>query len=333
MMSEGTYIPSSAETKKYDSPWNIAVNFKVDMSFNPEEIATMLEDYENDHNTGMDIGGISQEIYDYTSGYPFMVSRICQHIDVKLGKDWTIDGVQKAVKIIMAENNMLFVDMFKNIHNNTELRELLYDILFIGKEIPFGIDDAAINLGYMFGYLRNADGKTRVANRIFEMRIYNYFVLQEIKEAKYSLNSVKAAVIQNGRFDMSVCLDKFRKHYAEITAGRDVAFLERNGTLLFLSYVKPLINGDGDYYIEPQAGDFRMDVVVQYRSERFIIEMKLWHGPKQHKEAYRQLVNYLDLKGMEKGYLLTFDFRQEANRERKAEWVTVDGKQIFDVIV
>ena len=31
--------------QKYNSPWNIAVDFTVDMSFSPEEIATMLQDY------------------------------------------------------------------------------------------------------------------------------------------------------------------------------------------------------------------------------------------------------------------------------------------------
>lgn len=37
--------------KKYNSPWNIAADFNVDMTFHPEEIAQMLGDYENDvHN-------------------------------------------------------------------------------------------------------------------------------------------------------------------------------------------------------------------------------------------------------------------------------------------
>ena len=32
--------------KKYNSPWNIAADFKVDMTFHPEEIAQMLADYD-----------------------------------------------------------------------------------------------------------------------------------------------------------------------------------------------------------------------------------------------------------------------------------------------
>ena len=51
------------EEKKYNSPWNIAADFNVDMSFSPKEIATMLEDYEADHHTGMDIGEISNALH------------------------------------------------------------------------------------------------------------------------------------------------------------------------------------------------------------------------------------------------------------------------------
>ena len=57
--------------KKYNSPWNIAADFNVDMTFHPEEIAHMLNEYEADAHTGMDIKAISEEIYKYTTGYPF----------------------------------------------------------------------------------------------------------------------------------------------------------------------------------------------------------------------------------------------------------------------
>ncbi|MCL2159196.1 MAG: AAA-like domain-containing protein, partial [Oscillospiraceae bacterium] len=75
LMKEGLYTPTENENKLYNSPWNIAVKFDVDMSFSPAEISTMLGEYETDHETGMDIAAISEEIYAYTSGYPFLVSR------------------------------------------------------------------------------------------------------------------------------------------------------------------------------------------------------------------------------------------------------------------
>ena len=65
------------EESKYNSPWNIAVDFTVDMSFDPDDIAAMLKEYEKDYHTGMDIDGVSHLIYEYTSGYPYLVSRLC----------------------------------------------------------------------------------------------------------------------------------------------------------------------------------------------------------------------------------------------------------------
>lgn len=44
------------------------------MSFNVADIAGMLGEYENDHHTGMDIDVMAELIYDYTSGYPVLVS-------------------------------------------------------------------------------------------------------------------------------------------------------------------------------------------------------------------------------------------------------------------
>ena len=61
---------------QYNSPWNIAADFDVDMSFSPAQISQMLEEYERDYHTGMDTDLIAGEIYAYTSGYPVLVSMI-----------------------------------------------------------------------------------------------------------------------------------------------------------------------------------------------------------------------------------------------------------------
>ena len=40
---------------QYNSPWNIAANFDVEMAFNVSDVEGMLQEYESDHHTGMDI--------------------------------------------------------------------------------------------------------------------------------------------------------------------------------------------------------------------------------------------------------------------------------------
>ena len=335
MINEGVYTPTATEGKIFNSPWNIAVNFTVDMSFGATEIATMLAEYENDHKTGMDVNLISEEIYGYTSGYPFLVSRICQCIDEELDKNWTSAGVQEAAKKVISEGNTLFDDLFKNLENNEDLYNLMYDILIVGEKRTFNIDNPTLKMASMYGIVKEIDRGVSIANRIFEIRICDYFISKdETRKTKKISGVLQRDVVHDGKFNMELCLRKFAEHYAEIFSNTDKEFLERHGRLLFLSYLRPLINGQGFYHIESQLIDLRrMDIVVDFGRQQFIIELKLWDGKSKHEDAYSQLCGYLESKHAHEGYLLTFDFRKGGNKSTKAEWVDVGRKRIFDVVV
>jgi hypothetical protein len=335
MITEGSYTPTETESKVYNSPWNIAADYEVDMSFNTGEIATMLSEYEADHNTGMNVFEISAEIYGYTSGYPFLVSRICKYIDESLNKNWTSSGIRDSVKMILEKKSTLFDDLFKNLENNKSLYELIYDVLIIGTKRAFNIDNPMIDLGYMYGIINKENQNVCVSNKIFEIRICDYLISkdEETKDRKFADVGLQD-LVRDGKFNMELCLRKFAEHYEEIFNNSNIEFIEKHGRLLFLSYLKPLINGEGFYHIESQLTDYRrMDIVVDYGREQFIIEMKIWRGEQKEKEAYEQLCGYLNAKHVDTGYLLIFDFREEENKGRKAEWVETNGRKIFEVIV
>ena len=94
-------------------------------------------------------------------------------------------------------------------------------------------------------------------------------------------------VVSNGVFDMELCMRKFAEHYHEIFNENDLPFFERHGRLLFISYLKPLANGYGPYHIESKFTELRrMDVVVDYGRDQFIIELKLWRGETARERAY-----------------------------------------------
>jgi hypothetical protein len=136
------------------------------MSFNPAEIATMLRQYEADYQTGMNIAEIAREIREYTDGYPYLVSSICRYIDETLNKDWSIKGIEEAVKLVLTEGSTLFDDVKKNLEMNSDLYNLIYDLLIMGTEKTYNRDNPAIEWGLMFGFIKNQNGKVVVANRI-----------------------------------------------------------------------------------------------------------------------------------------------------------------------
>ena len=87
------------------------------MSFSAKEIEGMLNKYESDYHTGMNTEISANLIYDYTAGYPFLVSKLCKLIDERVAGSkkfpektdaWTKAGIIEAVKLLLNEKNTLF---------------------------------------------------------------------------------------------------------------------------------------------------------------------------------------------------------------------------------
>lgn len=78
---------------------------------------------------------------------------------------------------------------------------------------------------------------------------------------------------------MDLVIEKFVQYFHDIYGEQDERFREEFGRKLFLLYLRPIINGTGNYYIEAQTRDARRtDVIVDYLGEQFVIELKIWHG-------------------------------------------------------
>ena len=319
----------------YNSPWNVAEDFKVDMSFNPDEIATMLEEYEEENHTGMDIAEISEEIYKYTSGYPFLVSKICKVIDEELDKKWDKVGLEEAVKIMLEEQNTLFESLIKNLENDENLYRVIEKIIVNGEMIEFNQDEPHINKAAMYSILKRGENKrAEVHNKIFEIRIYNYMVSKKAVASKISLNyeSRNQFIKEDGNIDMIKILDKFQELLKEEYRKETEEFVEKEGRLLFLTFIKPIINGTGFYDVEVETRtNKRMDIIVTYNKERFIIELKKWYGKAKEDKGHKQLAEYLEIKGADKGYMVMFNFRKR--KKYTKEWIEVDGKHIYEVVV
>lgn len=249
------------EEHRRNSPWNIAVDLTLDMGFSGNDIAGMLREYETDVHTGMDIDGMAGLLAEETSGYPFLVCRLCRIMDEEL------PGTEG------------FPD-----RHATWSRE---------------------------GFL----AAVAIANRIFETRLYDRFLTSsEWKENSMTQASFsdKNGFVVDGHLNMRRILEKFTQHFQELYGEEDERFVEEYGRRFFLLYLRPIINGTGNFYIESQTRDRkRTDVIVDYHREQFVIEMKIWHGREYHERGEQQLIGYLQNYRKTTGYLLSFNFNQK----------------------
>lgn len=318
---------------KHNSPWNIASNFDIDMSFSVSDIAGMLTEYEQDHHTGMDIAKLSQLIYDYTSGYPVLVSSICKYMDENQ-KNWTLENLAFSVKAIIVSRIPLFESLINKLEDDQQLCNLLYRLLFQGEKFLFSAYDSAIQSAVMYGFVKNQNGSLEIANRIFETVIYDWFISSASTNSPIFSEGVndKKQFIQDGQLNMEKILEKFILHFNDIYGSQPNKFKEEDGRKLFLLYLRPIINGTGNYYIEAQTRDQkRTDVIVDYLGKQYIIELKIWRGEEYNTEGEKQIAEYLNYYHLEKGYLLSFNFNK--NKKSGMKTIQMNGKTVIEAVV
>ena len=237
--------------------------------------------------------------------------------------------------MILAEKNTLFESLNRKLADYPELDEMLQDLLFTGKSIAYDPDNPAMDAAFMFGFICCRNGNAVLSNRIFETRLYNrYLSTAEIQGQKLYKASLKDRnqFLVGGRLNMRRILEKFVEHFDDLYHDRDEAFLEDVGRKYFLLYLRPIINGTGNYYIESQTRSMgRTDLIVDYRGEQFVIEMKVWHGNEYNLRGERQLAGYLDDYHIDQGYMVSFNF----NKKKKTGVfeVVVGDKILIEAVV
>ena len=269
-----------------------------------------------------------------------LVSRICQLIDTKLvpskfknlSEAWTVYGVDESVKHILSEDNTLFESIMGKLENTPELKNQLRNILLRGDIVPNMPDDEEQKLLKMYGFIKNNHNTVAISNRIFETRLYYYFIGESNRneELKQSAAANKSVFItDDGWLDIPKIMDHFIIEHNRIHGNDSEKILEEEGRERFLTYLAPIINGTGTYSIEEQTRNHhRMDVVVHYLGKRYVIELKIWHGERYSEEGEKQISDYLDYFGLTTGYLLSFNF----NKKKKSgvERVQVGDKVLFE---
>jgi hypothetical protein len=253
---------------------------------------------------------------------------------LEIQNPWTKEGFLEAIKIILAEKNALFESLINKLTDYPEIRNIVYEILFKGKDISYTALNKSIDVAEMFGFVVNQNNKVVISNRIFETILYDYFLSEEL----VGNNLYDAALrdknqfVDNGHLNMKLVLERFVDTFDYIYGDENDKFIEDVGRKYFMLFLKPIINGTGNSYIESRTRNMkRTDIIVDYHGEQFVIELKIWSGAKYNEDGERQISEYLDYYHLDKGYMLTFNF----NKDKKVgvKEVSYGNKLLVEAVV
>jgi len=253
--------------------------------------------------------------------------------------------VRTAVKMLFGEKNALFMELIQAVENDAYLYELIYDVLITGNYRRYDRNVDCISAGEKVGLIKQTDGDMiskiapeldvasngmRMTNRIYEMLFCKYFISQT--DAKPIPNALD--INCGRRFDMETCLCEFAEYYAEASENKTAEYLENNIRLMFLAYLKEYMSIYGFCYIDSGNTDIcRIDIVAEVNGEQYIIELRTWRGDERCENRLYSFAEYLAGRGKTRGYLVAFDFRQDAEKEPKAAWADIAGQKIFYIRV
>ncbi len=328
------------EEAKYNSPWNIAADFNVVMELQPNEIVPMLKDYAEEQNVSMDFQAVADALFYYTSGYPYLVSALCKIVDEaimpeKSERIWTAFDIEIAAdKLIKAPRSTTNFDtLIKNLENNADLYRIIYQLVIENEPFNYNIHDPLIHYALQHGIVSDSSYGLAIHNRIYREIIANYMTSKTMTSGQsLYIGTSEPYLLANNALDMRKVLLKFQELMRIEYSKKDDSFIERNGRLIFLAFLKPIINGKGYAFKEPEISEERrMDIAVSFFQHKYIIELKMWRGNAAHKKGLVQLGDYLDRQNESQGFLVIFE--QNVEKSWKKGWIRANGKKVFAVWV
>ena len=325
------------------SPFNIQDEFELP-NFTLEQVQELLGQYTNEVGQAF-APEVVENIHRQTAGHPFLVNRFAKILteEMNIPKSESIQTVHFAAAHtqILEETNANINHLLTNIRRNPRFESILMRIASYETGIRFNPDDEIISELATYGVItKGADRMCEILNPIYQQRIIQAFKpLVNGLEDKYFPEDTHQGLVDyltpTGQIKMGLLLDNFRDFIAR--AGFRILLVPNTpkefvGQYLLYAYLDQFVQlVHGHIYLKGQTGRGRIDLAIFYNAQKYIVETKIWEGPRRYEAGKAQLAAYLKLEGVSEGYYVVFDHRAEP--EPRVETETIDGLTIRSYVI
>lgn len=318
------------------SPFNIKAESLTLRNFTQGEVAELYAQHTSETGQPFTPDAIARA-FELSQGHPFLVNALARLCTTELVLDRslavtgsTVDAAKDA--LILARTTHL--DALAHRLKDPRIAPIVQSVLTgeDGWAVPYDSDD--FQYACDLGLLRLGDSGAEAANPIYREVL-----------ARQLTSNVQTALPgpwwrwarSDGGLDFPALVEAFRQWWRENADVLTVAtpeYPEAVAHLAFMAFLQRVVNGGGRITREFAAGRGAIDLLVEYRSERFVIELKRVRErdglAPQKARGIAQTGRYLDTVGLTEGWLLLFDVRSGMSWEERlyAEDVDIQGKVV-----
>ena len=325
------------------SPFNIQDEFALP-NFTLEQVCELLAQYTNEVGQAF-APEVIENIHKQTAGQPFLVNRFAQILteEIALSKNETIQMAHfaEAHTQLLEETNANISHLLTNIRRNPRSESILMRIASYETGIRFNPDDEIIDELATYGVItKGNDRMCEILNPIYQQRILQAFKpLVNGLEHEYfpqdTHQDLVDYVTSTGQIKMDLLLDNFRDFISRagfrilLVPDTPKEFVGQHLLYAYLDQFVQLIHGH--IYLEGQTGRGKIDLAIFHNAKKYIVETKIWEGPRSYQSGKKQLAAYLKLEGVSEGYYVVFDHRMEP--EPRVDTETIDGLTIRSYVI
>jgi len=323
------------------SPFNIKTDSVFITNFSKNDVAELFS--QRTEETGQRITPEALDyVYGQSWGQPWIVNYLFNRVTMRiLGKDnfdtVTLQHVSEARERMIAARET-HLDALAVRLLDPRVRRVIESILTGAFDPSIGRNNPDVELSIDLGLVKwESETGFSISNPIYEEIIVRFMnsgfhdILPPPSNWRWQTSC--------GRLDMDSLLREFQ-HFWRVYSERweeKTGYTEAFPHLLLTAFLQRILNGGGRVDLEAAAGRGRMDILVEYKGERFIIEIKLIHSHDNpvtvKNEGLKQIAGYRDKAAPEAAsYLVIFDRRASAKDkgwDARATWAAENGITII----
>ncbi|MEL6489449.1 MAG: ATP-binding protein [Cyanobacteria bacterium J06621_3] len=295
------------------SPFNIKIESLTLQNFTQAEVATLYQQHTTDTGQVFTTAAI-EKAYDLTQGQPWLVNALARQMVEVLAPDpatsLTEEHVKQAKEILIQRRDT-HLDSLAARLREPRIRAIIEPML-AGQElgdVPNEDIEFVLDLGLC---VKSSQGGLVIANPIYKEVLPR--VLSVVPSA--SLPQIAPTwLTPEGKLDSEALLDAFlqfwRQHGEPLL--KSAPYHEIAPHLVMMAFLHRVANGGGILDREYALGMGRMDLCLRYGQETLAIELKVWREgrPDPLTRGLAQLDDYLGRLGLETGWLVIFDRREQ----------------------
>lgn len=291
------------------SPFNITAEALTLSAFTRADVDELLE--QHTLATGQVFSAEARDsIFALSEGHPWLVNALAdQIVDRDLpdrGAEVLATHVEAAKETIILERRTHIDSLIARLHE-PRVRRIL-DPMIAGETTAGDVldDDFAYVMG--LGLIREKLGTFEIANPVYREVIPR--ALTYVRQGQLRIHTAPF-LRADGSLDVPKMMAEWQSFWRKDghLAAEGFQYRESGPHLMLMTFLQRVVNGGGRVLREYGLGRGALDLLIEWKSDRHAIEVKLRRDTETEQEGAEQLARYLDTLGLGEGWLVLFDLR------------------------